>query len=298
MSYEFLPGVGYRMPSHFGPSPGPRQKVDGTMWQREEVIGNTTTLSVSYLTHSEKLEALLPPRFELFEAPIVTVSAQNLKNLWWLAGRGYNILSVTFRATYCGEEEHLTGNFMPVLWESLADPILTGRDELGFPKLWAEMDDIERTGTSASTSAAWLGFKFAELDVVELAPAAGAAPPILPSLFYKYMPRTGEWGEADAAYVTSSALRPGATPALSTMPAPTVKRWSGKGRACFSSATWEQLPTLVNIVNALADLEPLEFVRAGLTETTGGDMRVAVSASLDRGWHYRDAPRTDGLKVR
>ena len=115
MSYEFLSGVGYRMPSHFGPSPGPRQKVDGTLWQRDEVVGNTTTLSVSYLTHREKLEALLPPRFELFEEPVITVSAQNLKNLWWLAGRGYNILSVTFRATFRGAEETLTGNFMPVL---------------------------------------------------------------------------------------------------------------------------------------------------------------------------------------
>jgi hypothetical protein len=134
------------------------------MWRREEVVGSTTTLSVSFLTHRANLEALLPPRCELFEDPIVTVSAQNLKNLWWLAGRGYNILSVTFRATYHGDEEQLTGNFMPVLWESLADPILTGRDELGFPKLWAEMQDIDRNGTSASASAAWLGFKFAELD--------------------------------------------------------------------------------------------------------------------------------------
>lgn len=275
MSYELLPGVGYRMPSHFGPSPGPRQKIDGTMWQRDEVVGSTTTLSVSYLTHREKLEALLPPRFELHEEPVVTVSAQNLKNLWWLAGRGYNILSVTFRATYRGDEETLTGNFMPVLWESLADPILTGRDELGFPKLWAEMQDIDRDGTRASASASWLGFKFAELDVVGLAPAEGSPPPMLPSLFYKYIPRTGEWGKADAAYVTSSGPRPGATPVPSTMPPPTVKGWSGTGRACFTHATWEQLPTLVNIVNALADLEPLEFVRAGITETTGADMRVA-----------------------
>jgi hypothetical protein len=275
MSYEFLPGVGYRMPSHFGPSPGPRQKIDGTMWKREEVVGGTTTLSVNYLTQREKLEALLPPRFDLHAEPVVTVSAQNLKNLWWLAGRGYNIFSVTFRATYHGDEETLTGNFMPVLWESLTDPIITGRDELGFPKLWAEMDEIDQNGTSANASASWLGFRFAELNVVELEPADGPLPPMLPSLFYKYMPRTGAWGEADASYVTSSAPKPGAAATQSSMPPPTVKRWSGKGRACFNHATWEQLPTLVNIVNALADLEPLEFLRAGLTETSGADMRVA-----------------------
>jgi hypothetical protein len=205
----------------------------------------------------------------------VTVSAQNLKNLWWLAGRGYNILSVTFRATFRGDEETLTGNFMPVLWESLADPIITGRDELGFPKLWAEMDDIERNGTSADASASWMGFRFAEVTVVDLEPADVLVPPMLPSLFYKYMPKTGAWGEADASYVTSSAPKPGATPAPSTMPPPTVKRWSGKGSASFNQATWQQLPTLVSIVNALADLDPIEFVRATLTETTGADMRVA-----------------------
>ena len=62
----------------------------------------------------------------------MTVAATYMKEIAWLAGRGYNTLGVSFPATFTGEEDEVTGNFLTVLWENLTDPIITGREELGF----------------------------------------------------------------------------------------------------------------------------------------------------------------------
>ncbi len=278
MSYELIPDAFYRMPSHFGPSPGPRQKLDGTKYTAEEAAASTCSVSVSFLTDAKKLDARLPPGFSLFGDPIVNVTCTNMKNLWWLAGRGYNMYTVNFPATFNGEEQ-LSGGFVPVLWENLFDPIMTGREELGFPKLWAEIPDIDERDGTARTSASWLGFEFSEIVVKDL--VESAEPPIRrvgPSIFYKVIPRTGHPGEFDCAYVTTSAPAPtGEVKAANpTPPAPSnAQYWKGSGSVRFNEATFEQLPTLMHIVNKLADLDVIEVVAAGMTKTTSGAMGLA-----------------------
>ena len=84
-------------------------------------------------------------------------------------------------------------------------------------------------------------------------------------MYYKHLPRTGEWATADVAYATVSVgPEPGAPP-----PRRVLKRWSATGTATFHPATWQQLPTLVNIVNELADLDVVQPIGAGMTETLG-----------------------------
>src|SRR5450631_2236672 len=58
----FKPGVRYRMPTVFGPAPGPRQKGDGTQWKAEETgTMHAHDITVRYLTQHAKLLTLLPP---------------------------------------------------------------------------------------------------------------------------------------------------------------------------------------------------------------------------------------------
>src|SRR5579875_1861599 len=135
MSYVFDRDRMYRMPTHFGPSPGPRQRLDGGRWDCKETP-NTTAVWVSFLTDGDKLAALLPPRFQLSEQPIVTVEAAYSTNIGWLAGRGYNVVVVRFPAIYRGQVDQCSGQFLAVVWENLADPIITGREELGWPKVY------------------------------------------------------------------------------------------------------------------------------------------------------------------
>jgi hypothetical protein len=81
-------------------------------------------------------------------------------------------------------------------------------------------------------------------------------------LHYKYIPKTGEWGSADAAY---AVLTPAETPNQ------VIKEmWRGEGTVEFHKARWEDMPTQYTIVNAFAELEIKEYRGASITKTVGG----------------------------
>ena len=153
MSYTFQPNQMYRMPTHFGPATGPRRGPDGRKFLCED-NPKSTSIKVSFLSNAKQLEALLPPGFTLHGDPVVTVSATYMKEIEWLAGRGYNVLGVTIPASFNGQNDRAVGPFLTVLWENLADPIITGREELGFSKIYCELPEIRISGNSASSSAA------------------------------------------------------------------------------------------------------------------------------------------------
>ena len=266
MSYEFDPSAMYRMPSHFGARTGPRR---GPAGQRFHCRDNprATSYSLSFLTDAAKIEALLPPGFSLRGEPVATINASYMTEIEWLAGRGYNILGLTFPARYQGHEETVDGNFLSVLWENLTDPIITGREELGYAKIYCELPEPVILRGTHHITASWLGFRFLDIHISDLQPVDNPASAAgLPSLHYKYLPRTGKWGTADCSYATM-------TPAVA--PNRRVLEQSlGKGSFHFHPARWEDMPTQYNIVNALADLPLLEMRGASMTKSVGGkDLR-------------------------
>jgi hypothetical protein len=119
-----------------------------------------------------------------------------MKEIEWLAGRGYNILGVTFPAVFKGKEDTARGPFLTVLWENLADPIITGREELGFSKIYCELPEPRISRGEAHAVAGWLGFNFMDLSVKNLTQKpvdeAQGAKQVDGTLHYKYMPKTGE----------------------------------------------------------------------------------------------------------
>lgn len=258
----------YRMPVVFGPAPGPRNLPRSKRALRYD--GETLVLSVEALSEAAALQAILPPRFRLSGAPVFEVSLMQLTNVGWLAGRGYNILSVTIPAVFEGEEGPVEGGFMPVLWESLADPILTGREELGFPKLPAEIPAPRFVGGTWRCEALWQGFRFFEMELEGVGPPQDPAPASRPGLFWKYMPRTGQWGEADVEGPTTT----GAGPAGAAGPRiETLERLEGRGSFMFRTARWEDMPTQYPIVNGLAALPVVAFRGASLVRRRGqGDL--------------------------
>ena len=270
-NYVFIPGEWYRMPTHFGPATGPRKGPDRKAfdWTNSP---KSTAFSVSFLSKREQMQKLLPPGFAINGEPVVTVTWNYMTELAWLAGRGYNTLGVSFPVTFTGKQDKATGTFLLILWENLTDPIITGREELGFSKLYAELPPARMFGDTARMTASWLEFPFLELELTGLTqvqlPAAGAppAPPASQALrgqmHYKYMPRTGEWGKADASYAVI-------TPAGNTS-ARTLEMWRGKGTVKFNRARWEDMPTQYQVVNAFADLDIVEFRGATMTKSVGG----------------------------
>ena len=142
MPYKFEPGRIYRMPTHFGPAPGPRQMppeaaADATRSPRK------TLISASFLTDGSALEGHIPEHFALAGDPVVTVEFHYMTDIDWLAGRGYTMIHVWWPVAFMGEEDHVVGRFLAVMWENLADPIITGRGEIGQPKLFADIPATE-----------------------------------------------------------------------------------------------------------------------------------------------------------
>lgn len=267
MVYSLNPESMYMMPIHFGPMCGPRQGPDGRTFENKDTP-KRTSIAVSFLTHTAQLEALLPPGFVLAGEPVVTIAATYMTEIEWLAGRGYNMLGVSFPATFKGEQDEVTGNFLSVLWENLTDPIITGREELGFAKIYCELPEPTVLRGERHVIASWLGFKFLDLHVSHLVQQsaeeianATQAQSGDGTLHYKYMPRTGEWGTPDVAY---ACLTPAATPNQ------VIKaRWVGQGTVQFHRARWEDMPTQYNIVNTFYDLAIKEYRGASVTKTVG-----------------------------
>ena len=272
MPYGFQPGKMYRMPTHFGPSLGPRQREDGRRFANRDTP-KVTAVSVSFLTNREQLEELLPEGFEVGAEPIVTVSASYITEIEWLAGRGYNTLGVSFPAVFNGRQDRATGSFLAVLWENLTDPILTGREELGFSKIYCELPEPTVLRGQTHWIATWLGFKFLDMEVRDMTPVPPEEFPASTSaqandgtltgvLHYKYIPKTGEWGRPDAAY---AVLTPADTPNRVVR-----EMWRGEGTVLFHKARWEDLPTQHTIVNAFHELEIKEYRGATIVKTVGG----------------------------
>ncbi len=270
MPYDLKPKTMYLMPTHFGPMSGPRQGPGGEMGAFDVDERKSRRYSVSFLSERAQLEALLPPGFEQVGEPVVTVSASYMTEIDWLAGRGYNTLGVTFQARFNGSQDQATGPLLLVLWENLTDPILTGREQLGFSKIYCELPEPVIHGGETQCTASWLGFRFMDLRLANMVaveePAAGpAASPddgsLTGTLHYKYVPKTGDWGEADAAYAVLSPANP---------PVSEAQRWQGEGSVTFQRARWEDLPTQYMVVNALAELKVKEFRGASIEHSVGG----------------------------
>lgn len=277
----------FRMPVSFGPAPGPRQKSDGSLWTLEETgTMRQEFLSFEFVTREDQLQALLPPGFVLRGEPVVTVLSGFFRDLYWLAGRGYGILHPLIPVTYHGRDETIEGNYMPVIWEGLADAVITGRDELGFPKLPADFSALEfdpAKGTARS-SASWLDFEFFSAEAHDLVEVPGARPPApAPNLTFKYVPRTSSYGSegADIAEVTTGAnAEPPSGDALDAAAASKIsyRRWEGSGELAWHPATFAQLPTTHHVVNGLAALDVVEFRSAAYYELTLPGLLVAGAA--------------------
>ncbi len=266
MSFKFQSGLFYRMPVVFGPSLGPRQRESKhTLFSTDGP--RATVITVRFLSDPGQLKALLPEGFTLAGDPVVSVRATYLKEIPWLAGRGYNHLGVSFPVEFKGNKDCVRGEFLTVLWENLCDPIITGREELGYSKIYCELPEPVVDGETTRCEAGWLGFKFMDLSINDLKVATAeemarlADPQSQGVLHYKYMPRTEDWGTPDAAYAT---LTPAAD-ACKTV----TERWIGKGTVAFHEATWEQLPTLYRIVNTLHAFEISQWLEASVVKTVG-----------------------------
>jgi hypothetical protein len=269
VSYEFITGARYRMPSHFGPMYGPRNVPPGIALDHTR-FPRSTVVTYRFLSSADALSAHLPPGFEVAGEPVVSLDIAYISEIPWLAGRGYNLALVSWPATFRGTQDTETGRFAAVLFENFADPIITGRDELGHPKIYCEIPPPIVTGDEVTARLAWDGHEFLRVTVSALTseppPDARDDFPTSGWLQWKYIPGTPPSAGPDASYPTHSP------DPLAVDIHPNIhvdnRHW-GRGELQRRSVRWQDMPTLWNVVNGLASLPHLETRLAVVTRTHG-----------------------------
>ena len=248
--FKFDPSASYVMPAHFGPRP---RSPKSSGWYRD-----VSMMIVPFLTDREALSAYLPEQFEVAESAVVTVTYACNKNVDWLAGHGYNLIGVNAEVVFRGERETLEGTYTLVMWENLADPILTGRELQGIPKIYADIQDHNVIDGDWHASASHFGHKIVDMSVTGLREPSreeidayaqhseGRDNPMA----LRYMPGISGFGTS----INEATTFPSQTTLSQTL--------VGEGRIDWQQLSWEQNPTQCHIVNALAKLPVVAYLPA------------------------------------
>lgn len=265
-----------RMPLGFGPAPGPRQDVLGRRQGGAETR-TFVTATIEFTSSRTYLEALFPTAAFRFMSPATvctaSVAVTTLGNLAWLGGGGYS---------HCGLYLHgigyfpragppVVGTYLPVLFEDLADAIVTGRDELGMSKCYADIA-LDATPDAYRARCSWRKAPFLELklDGLQKQPVDPAEEEAAPAgyglLTYKYVPATGVPGQADAEYACVIPHADEAKTARRTVKSRTV---ASGANVRFHAGDPRSLPTLHHITSVLAGIPVYDVVRATVEEGLG-----------------------------
>lgn len=236
-------------------------------------------MDITFKAPKALIETLMPHESFTLDVPGDEVycrwSCRDLGNLGWLGKRSYKTFGlVVSDVVVKGKTETIRGDFQLVLYESMSDPVTSGREELGTSKLFGTLDE-EVTDESYDLKAGWEGFTFGEVHVTGLKDVDIKTPkpkvsfgPSEGILHYKYIPATGRPGFADVEYPCFTAFSPpvavGKTTKLQIGSNTTFK---------FDAGDWQKLPTMHHIISVIEKLEILEVVDARLNYVVGaGDL--------------------------
>lgn len=268
MSFKLDPKHSYMMPAHFGPR-GQDAVPQGSGWYHD-----VTMMVIPFLTDRETLSAYIPAPYELPEQAIVTVSYACNKQVDWLAGHGYNLIAVNAKVIYKGEET-LEGTYSLVIWENLADPILTGRELQGIPKIYADIEEHTVNNGLWHTNASHFGHKIMDLSITDLrnptaeeieADAQAKSGKDHP-MGWRFVPGIGGYGKGINEFTT--------------FPSEThiTEAQVGTGKIVWQSLTWQQNPTQYHIVNALAALPVIAYLPSVVAK---GSVNLLVPGQMPR----------------
>ena len=247
--FKFDDNKCYKMPAHFG---GSEYAAVGTRYH------DTVTMMITYTTERSMLEAYIPDAFELVR-PELSIGFTESRQIDWLAGSSYNLVAVTAPVRFDGKRDHVEAPYVLVIWENLTTPILSGREETGFPKIYADIEDMHVFAGVYSTTVSYEGNTFLRLAFSDA--AAVSAEEIarmgtlqMDGIVWRYIPKVGGPG-ADLSQ-----------PILFPQECEVARAWTGTGKVEWTKLTWEQNPAQAHIIRALADLPVLEMKPAMMQE--------------------------------
>ncbi len=143
---------------------------------------------------------------------MASISATTFGNVSCAGGEGdYNRCGLYIHGVEYARQDgsSVAGTYLAVSLGDVADPILSGPDELGMGRVHCHID-VTRKADSYRLVASWGGFQFLDLgvdslaaddpDTGEAAGAVGGEEEDFDILTYRYVPAVGQPGKADVAY--------------------------------------------------------------------------------------------------
>lgn len=188
----------------------------------------------------------------------------------WLGGSGYSwtgwlIHGVEYAE---GDGEVQYGSYMPILFENLADPIISGREELGAPKLYSSID-VYRGINSYRVNLGWQGSMWGNLAWEGLTGVdLHRDPPQFSEegiIQQRYFPGCGQ-GQKRAPVVNHGVWIPYAgdvEPKIQQM-------WKAKKASiAIDGKDWDTLPTIHHVVSRMGEIPVYEIVEAKIAQGVG-----------------------------
>ena len=269
MSFKFEEGKMYMMPVVFGPCVTPRQKPEGGRWIYDSPT-KTTHYKVVCEVSAEKLESILPEKYELL-SPHVIITFSALRNIAWLQGGGYDIVHVEVPVHFKGEKDDFIAMFEPVLWEDVTDAILTGREQLGYSKIFGFIETMKEEDGIARGIIATHDFTFLEMMVntnekpedEETLKKILCNPENAGKVHFKYMPRTGApFTTADACYSVLGPSNWNPPADLDNSDCPPTESVFCRGELTWHRPEWKDAPAQAHILQFLSDMGFKKYVGA------------------------------------
>lgn len=232
-------------------------------------------ISLTYETDREALESRIPDCYELLE-PYVNIKFCEFFGCSWLAGKGYTLINVSCPVRFKGERDDMVGDLVLVMFENHADPIIGGRDSMGYAKYYAEIPLIEKLNGKYSCKASAWGKPFLEMtvdtnikadeaDIEEIKKVEGRTQG---KFQYKYIPKVREKDEPyEDNYTTADCAYPVVLPAFEKPDdypydlGASESEW-GMGSIKLTPTAWEDWPHGHLIGAGLASLEVKRIIAA------------------------------------
>jgi len=215
------------------------------------------TVALQYHTDSDSIKELLPECYQPAKEPIVTVMFGYNDGLEFMAGGAYRIATVQVAARFDSEHEHVEGDYILVMFEDKTIPIIGGREDLGVPKLYADISPVKRLSNKhlRCEASIWGHLLFGmDLEptnkqnaIVRL--AASNQINKRPWLAYKYIPSIDGPPDADYPTITKNDVK-------------IEQLWLGKsGKVFFGDSGVEDIASLKHIVDALKTLKVNQVIQ-------------------------------------
>lgn len=251
-----------RMPIGWGPLQGPRQDYLG-----KPIDGSGSFLrtgSIRIKTSKSYLEHLLPnEKFHIDvpgEVAYITFSNTWIDNIDWLGGHDYSHFDFYIEdVVYTSNKGNKTkGRFLPLLLEGRTEPTLSGREELGFSKIFTTLTESFDDLKGYKLQASWEGSTFLEMNIkkpVRTNASSRVTSKAEGTMEWRCFPRPGGKGTTDIEYATYTPEPVGGAEFI------LEDLFEGSPEVIFhvENITPEKLPCHYNVARKLSEIPIVEL---------------------------------------